>query len=258
MKPNVYTAGFPRTASTYLYHLLEQHPEIDVGSIKEPSYMGKYYYFLDYPHVVSPNSKKSLDWYKSLWGDKNIRIDFTIYTSYDSSSIKRIKDTLGDIKIMFLVRDKDKHEESAYYRFRKNGGLLINTFEEYKLSNHPFLKYSDFDKHIENYKEVFSEVGVFNFIDNPTNSELKKILKFIGVKDIYFKFNFDVYKNKGPRKKSISNGRYYRFKRKILVYLFPFLIRPQNYPQYTPPSITSYIIKKIREIFKRQETSKFK
>ena len=40
-KPTVLVAGFPRSGSTYLYHLLKQHPDIYIPQIKEINYFNK-------------------------------------------------------------------------------------------------------------------------------------------------------------------------------------------------------------------------
>lgn len=233
MKPNVIIAGFPRTGSTHLYWVLKQHPEIDVGKIKEPSYFTKTHFFLDYPKISSPSAKKDFSWYENLWSNKNIRIDFSIDTSYSPLSIKSIKEKIGDPKIIFLIRDQDSHEKSLFNLLRNNSSLKIKDFNDYKEMHHPFLRYSDFENYINNYKRNFSNIKIFNIVDNDTEKEVKKILKFSGVKDINFKFDFNVEKLKGDYSERGKVGPFFRFRRKILM-AFPFLNKIEHYPSKNP------------------------
>ena len=58
-KPNVLVAGFPRSGSTFLYHLLTQHPEIYIPKIKEINYFNKDHFFLGNPEIINPRYFKS-------------------------------------------------------------------------------------------------------------------------------------------------------------------------------------------------------
>ena len=229
MKPNVYVVGFPRGGTTYLYKLLKQHPDVDVGKIKEICHLCKTHFFMDAPQVICPYSRKPFSWYVKNWGDKKVRIDFSISSVYDLESIKRIKEKLGDIKIIFMIRNREDHQKSIYNSMRHNSLLTIKTFEEYKARNHKFLEYSEFEKYIELYKKYFSNVGVFNIVDNDESKEIKKVLEFLNLKECEFNYNLDHNSGKIKHKLYPANS-WYRFKRRILIFLsafFPQLIKPQ-------------------------------
>ena len=78
-KPNVLVAGFPKCGSTFLYHLLKQHPDIFIPNIKELNYFNKDHFFISDPEILNPRYFKSADWYYGFFkSNKKTIIDFSI------------------------------------------------------------------------------------------------------------------------------------------------------------------------------------
>jgi len=205
----VIVAGFPRCGSTYLANILRQHPHICVPEMKEINYFNKTPKYLSNPNVVSRNNKKNFEWYKSLFDhDKKILMDFSILIAYDPNAPKRIKEKLGDIKIIFITREKEKHKESVYKIQKILGGIPDISYKEY-LEKYDFYAnhYSNFEEPIQRFKKNFSKVGIFNIIDNDTKKEIRKIIKFMGLKD-HKDINWDVFRNdsKSERKRRFLQG----------------------------------------------------
>ena len=220
-KPNVLIAGFPRCSSTYLYNVLKQHPDVGVSEIKELDYLSQTHYFLEKPNIKSPRSKKSFEWYQEQFPDKKVVIDFSIKSSYAEESANRIRELLGDIKIIFLIRNKEDHIKSMC-RTSYHKDCIYNDFDLYKDGDYEYKVYSNFDNYIKKYKDVFSNVKVFNVVDN-SSLEIKKICKFLELDD--FDFDFNVGKNEYKKdydlpKKSII----YKFKRRLLGNFFVYKI----------------------------------
>lgn len=122
IKPNVLVAGFSRCGSTYLYQLLRQHPDIHIPREKEINYLHKMPLFLSHPHLMNlkfffPKS----NYFRKFRNDKKINIDFSVMTAYDLESAERVKRELGDIKIIFITRNKEDHSKSVRKTMENHG-----------------------------------------------------------------------------------------------------------------------------------------
>ncbi len=178
-KPNVLVAGFPKCGSTFLYHLLKQHPDVFIPKIKELNYFNKDNFFITDPEILNPRHFKPLEWYYSFFkSDKPLKIDFSILSALDITTARRIRQTLGDIKVIFIKRNKKDFLASMKRFTEKEGGH----YEKY-------VEYSDFDYYIKNYKKHFSKVYVVSVEKLNANPELglNKLTKFLGLKK--HKFN---------------------------------------------------------------------
>jgi hypothetical protein len=188
-KPNSIVAGFPRCGSTYLYNLLKQHPEISTSPKKEINYFMEKRRSLLHPETSSLSSMKSFREYCSLFKNKPIRIDCSIGTAYSNGSVDKIKKYLGNIGIIFLTRkNKEKLKKSIYHMMKTNGDIKKNL--SYKdFINKEFKKIRYVTKHgkfIKEFEKKFKRIIVANLIEEKTNKEVEKILKFLGVKKIKF------------------------------------------------------------------------
>ncbi len=232
MKPNIFVAGFPRCGSEFTARVLRQHPDINIPYLKEINYLNHKFFFFDKPRINTPLKILPLKWYYSLFKNKKIRIDMSIKAAYDKKSAKRIKKVLGDIPILFLIRDKKGHVKSMHKLMRRSANIPNIEYEEYikNPKNKKKLEFlSDFETHIKPFKENFSNVKTFNIVDKDTKNEIKKILKFLKVKQIDLDLNKD--KNtqtdwKYPSKLKIIKHKVltsFPFVHKIIVLLRYFL-----------------------------------
>lgn len=227
VKPNVLVAGFPRCGTTFLYKLIKQHPSVSVSKVKEIDFFNKRNtHFTMHPNVKNPYSRIGLNNYLKFFEKNKCIIDFGIHTAYDYDSPKRIKKALGDIKIIFLVREKN-FQKSLYKINRLNAEISTKmSFEEYKTKYKEFLNYySDFDKHIENFRKNFSNVLVINLIGNDEKKEIKKLLKFLELKPI--NFNYDISRNTQNRRKLPS-----RTNRLLRIFIISFPLPYYYYVRY--------------------------
>jgi len=215
---NVLVAGFPRCASTYLAHLIAQHPDVSVSKIKEVNYFNHTHKFLAHPNFRHHRSRNSFRWYKSMFDQKKkIRMDFSIVTSYDLKSPERVKKKLGDIKFLFLVRNKNNHMKSIHDLMTQTGEIRKMSFKKY-LEKYDFYAeyYSNFEEHIERYKKTFSNVFVANIVDKDTKKEVFKILKFLELKK--HEFDYEVYRNASSERRQADF--FQPSKRRLFIY-FP-------------------------------------
>lgn len=179
-KPNVLVAGFPKCGSTYLYHLLKQHPDIFIPKIKEINYFNRDHFFIGDPDILNPRQFKSIDWYYNFFNsDKKIKIDFSILSALDITTARKARKVLGDIKIIFITRNK-KDFLNSVKNFMEKEGSFYKDYEEY----------SDFDYYIENYRKHFSNLLIVSLekLNKNPKKELNNITKFLGIK----KHNFNL------------------------------------------------------------------
>jgi hypothetical protein len=93
--PNFVGIGGQKCASTWLSECLRAHPEVFMSSPKEVRFF-------------SDQWEKGLSWYLNFFesaGDFKSRGEFASNYLYNAESAKRIKDTLGDIKVIAVVRE---------------------------------------------------------------------------------------------------------------------------------------------------------
>lgn len=196
-------AGFPRAASTFLWYVLKQHPDISVSSKKEPMYFNRDHFYLGYP--LRRRGQRTFEKYCSLFENKKIKIDFSVMTCYDQGSIERIKEEVGDVGIIFLKR-RDGHRGSMINLM----GNLGETCSKEKLDY-----YMDTERHIEYYKKHFSRVRVFDITED-SEGEIKKILDFVGAKEMEFDYNVE----RNSIEERYREGKNQTFRRWIFIY-FP-------------------------------------
>ena len=211
-KPNVLVAGFPRTGSTYLYHLLKQHPDIHIPSLKEINYFNKDHFFLGSPEILNPRHFKSLKWYYSFFKtNKKIAMDFSIISALDIGSAERARKILGDIKILFIIRNKEDFLKSVLHTMKKWGKI----YPDYQ-------KYANFDYYINNYKQHFSKIYVISI--EQINKNPQKELNL----------NVPKHESKKERKK-VQIGywlkhRFYMFSVKLFYKMISFTVRASAKP----------------------------
>lgn len=234
--PNVYVAGFSRCGSTFLSELLRQHPDIDIPKLKEIDYFNKKHVILGCPKYKNPRRVYSLEQYSNLFDfSKKIRIDFSVKTAYDPGSAKRIRKTLGDIPIIFLVRKKEYHKKSLI-KCLKIWGVFYKKQKIDKNKKDLLEYYSDFEEHIGFYKKNFSNVLVLDLLNKPQKKEIQKLLGFLGLND--YKFDYNVKKNSKKNEK-FSHANYL----KTLIFIKTPLI--SNLMQLINPLRYKYIKKEF-------------
>jgi hypothetical protein len=211
-KPNVLVAGFPKCGSTFLYHLLKQHPDIYIPKIKEINYFNKDNFFLTNPEILNPRYFKRRKWYYSFFQtNKKIIIDFSIISSLDVASAKRVKNELGDIKIIFITRNKKDFLNSMKNFLKKEGGKIRD-----------YEGFSNFNYYIDNYKKHFSKIHVVKLEDLNKNpkKELNKVINFLKIKK--YSFNLNVPRHETKKYKM---GLFQYIKRHSYIYLIKIFYR---------------------------------
>lgn len=108
-KPNFLIIGAAKAATTSLSSLLDAHPQVSLGLVKEP-------HFFSYDERYSLGFESYLRLYQLCTDRKAIGDASTSYSRlrYHPWSIDRIERHLGDPQIIYMVRDPCERMVSAY------------------------------------------------------------------------------------------------------------------------------------------------
>ncbi|MBL4280041.1 sulfotransferase [Vibrio fluvialis] len=208
---NFFIVGAQRCSTTWLYHMLNAHPTIQMNTTirPEPKYflkddciLDQHSYFQSVFNQPLPNDNK-------VYGEKS--------TSYIESvaAAQKIKALFPDAKIVILVRDPIKRAISNYY-FSLNNGVETRSCLDAVLgkgdrpvlkqvfSTDPFdyLGRGRYEKYIEDYFAVFGhdQVGIF-VQENITNdiSSLNEVFDFLAVDPTLFKSDIHIQHNSSQK-----------------------------------------------------------
>ena len=239
MKVDFFIVGAPKAGTTSLYHYLNEHPQVEMSSQKEPDYFsdkaihqqGMYY---------GKNRVDTLDKYESLFVQKESVVygeGSVSYLFYDNVA-EDIKKYNSNAKIIIMLRNPIERAFSHYlmdYRL----GLISDSFENIlaKKSKHKnahlfyqqYIEVSKYAKQIQRYLDFFEKENIL-FIDHEdfkknVSRTVDKVYDFLNISvefaaDINTKYNtFTLPKNKGIR--FIYS---FVFLRKILTFLFPIYL----------------------------------
>lgn len=160
--PNFLIVGPPRTATTWLYKCLDNHPDVFVPNIKEARYFDEHF------------QKKDFAWYKSLYAECPDSIttigDITPGYFAHEDVPSRIYNALGaDVKLLIIFRDPLDRAVS-HYNVLRNNKIVEETFQEHLERKGIAYQSSMYAKNIERYIAVFGRANIRIF----SYSELAK------------------------------------------------------------------------------------
>lgn len=201
MNPNFIITGVARCGTTSLYHYLDQHPEIGFSKIKEP----KYFSSLDLnlpqngPGDDTVFSKMILDeisydrLFENLKSFNVVGEASSDYFYYHRNVIPRIKEKLGDVKIIICLRNPVERAFSSYNNLIRDSREKLSFIdglksENLRISNNwdwmwHYKKGSLYSDALEHFLNEFSNVKVVFFEDlkNKPNFVMKDIFSFLNV-----------------------------------------------------------------------------
>jgi Sulfotransferase family len=224
-KPNFLVAGVAKCGTTSLFFYLEQHPEICIPK-KET-----FYFIAD--RYKNPSTKEegrrdpsriifdSIQ-YDSLYEnctEKSIGEISTCYAYFHKEAIPRIKEKLGDPRILIIIRQPVERLISGYKHFlrmdREHLSLqeALNEEQKREADRWDFMWqyrgvgfYADA---IEAYQNSFSHVKVIlqEDLTNKPDECLKEIFQFIGVDDSFAPDTSIKYNISDPQ----SNNKWFKY-----------------------------------------------
>ena len=200
MLPNFIIAGATRSGTTSLYYYLMQHPDITFPKLKEPRYFSSINLKLPQngPGDFSVDRKLilSFDDYNKLYESinaKRIGDASSEYLYHYDVSAKEIKEKLGDIPIIIILRNPIERAFSAYNNLVRDGRETQNFSQALKLEDERMLNNWDMMWHykrvglyynqVTEYLNTFSKVKVIifeEFVKDPKKF-LSELCSFLDV-----------------------------------------------------------------------------
>lgn len=213
--PNFIVAGFPKCGTSSLYNYLSRHPDVFLPERKESHFFTKE---ILNGSLAGPGDEdqikfrdQSIDEYKknysSYSGEKLVGDVSPSYVSYPSC-IPEIKEVLGEVKVIIMVRDPISRAYSNYLHLVSMGRESLGFAEALSSeADRQDERYGDFWLYqynslylekIQAYKEAFDQVLVVNFelFFEDIQGSLDSVYDFLGVKSIV-PDNIDINYNKG-------------------------------------------------------------
>lgn len=261
MLPNFIIAGATRSGTTSLYHYLIQHPEISFPKLKEPRYFSSYDLELPQkgPGDITVDDKliTLFEDYNDLYFQINNKLvgdASSEYLYHHLSSIPKIKEKLGDIPIIFILRNPIERAYSAYNNLVRDGRETL-TFkqalnaENYRVDNRydmmwHYTAVSKYYEPIKHFLKEFKNVKIIIFEEFISNKEstLRDIFSFLGVENISIDTSVVYSKSGKPKSKFVayvlgrnnSIGNYIRnflfkvFKREFLEKISRFFVSDKD------------------------------
>ena len=207
--PNFLIAGAAKSGTTSLYYYLKGHPEIFFPTPKEPCFFSAQAMSFPLKYINTPyHYTRSFDEYKSLYSNVHSQKaigDASIDTMYYyQTTIPLIKKTLGNPKIIIMLRNPVNHVFSMYNHMFVNN-LENLTFEDALTAEVDRIK-DDWEPryHYKAKAMYFEQVNAFvnsfdnirvylyeEFIKEP-GRVVDNIINFLGVSDNYQPPNLNI------------------------------------------------------------------
>ncbi|MCP4614554.1 MAG: sulfotransferase domain-containing protein [Planctomycetes bacterium] len=177
--PNFLIVGAQRTGTTWLFECLRSHPEIYLADIKEVNFFSSTGAF---------NYDRGLDWYAAHFssaGNYTAIGEITPEYLLDAKAPERIKETLGNVKIIIIIRNPIERAYSSYGK-----GLRENhwscSFEQFIEANLDYcIDRGMYYTQIERYLRVFPKqnicVKIYKDIAKDPCKYIQGIYSFLGV-----------------------------------------------------------------------------
>lgn len=229
--PNFLVAGCPRCGTTSLYNYLRQHPDIFMSAVKEPGFLTEPFAAHPPPEagdkVYARRFMRHFEDYAALFnghqGEHAIGEATPHIYYYGQKAVARVREFLGDPKLILILRNPVDRAFSAYWLNRRNGVEKLS-FEDALAKEpqrmkdgwpHPWL-YADVGRYaakIEILFESFSEVKLclFDDLQQQPARLMEELFCFLGV-DPAFQPRCDTVYNPGGAPRSDLLNRLFLWK----------------------------------------------
>ncbi len=212
--------GTTKAATSSLFKYLADHPQICAATRKET----RFFLDTDYPVFSKYRFEEGLDKYDQFYDnctDIKVRLEATPDYLYSSGTPGKIKDSLPNAKMIFILREPISRLVS-WYRFAKQNNNIPEktTFDEYvklqlnynsedKKEHHLLsLKQGKYSLYLKSYFDLFGQnrihVTFYEDLSNNPVSVIKEICTFAGINpDFYNNYDFRIFNStktmKNPR-----------------------------------------------------------
>jgi hypothetical protein len=172
-RPNFLGVGGVKCGSTWLSECLRDHPQIFLSSPKELSYFGGKF------------ADRSIDWYLSHFeGSEGFKAvgEFSPGYLMHAGTAERIRDSLGIIRTIVILRDPVRQFVSHFKMWVKNGRfartdqLDMTVLDRVATEKLSLLTHGKCHDNLKKYFEVFGEDNVFVLINEEARKDPRRAL----------------------------------------------------------------------------------
>jgi len=215
--PNFLYIGASKAGSSWIYECLREHPEVFVPEAKDLQFFDRYY-------------DKGLEWYLKHFKDAasfkargELSHDYFLFDGV----ARKIKNTLGDIKLIACLREPTDKMISSY-KYAKTAYLKKHiTFHDFFFNSSDIFTMSGYRDHnmtpqsaryydnLLPFFDYFSKEDIlilfFDELKNDPRNFIKKIYSFINVSDDYLPsmLNKKILASDKPRNLFLSHLAYF-------------------------------------------------
>ena len=192
--PTFLVIGAQKCGTTWLSHMVSQHPEVAVAPKKE-------LHFFDHPS----NYRKGLEWYRNqlpVTPSTKAAGEFTpnyFWTSQNEKGISKdwnhesipelVHESFPDIQLIVLLRNPVNRAISAYYHHIRNGRLTPKMSLSQVMRQYGIVSMGYYDVHLSNWLKFYSSDNFLILIyeehiqDEKKPETLENVFRHIGVDD---------------------------------------------------------------------------
>ncbi len=174
--PNFIYGGPPKAGSSWIYSLLEEHPEVFVPEGKYVQFFTDYY-------------ARGIDWYERVFAKAEprhvARVDLTTDYLFLPEAAERLAKHIPDARIFFSLRNPVERDWSAYQHLLRTGQSHGKLTEEIGTAHHMLTKCSAYSDAIERSWRLFGRentlVLLFDNIRSAPQGAADTLHDFLGV-----------------------------------------------------------------------------
>lgn len=245
---NLLLVGAEKSGTTSVHSILANHPKIYTSHIKEFSYFND---FDSNGKSTKLYQHQNISWYNSFFESfesqsATYRLESSPLYMESPDTLKRIKDILGDVKIICILRDPAERYLSNVQMSESNGDLK---FDHSQVFSDPqsllYLNRGEYSLQIAWLKKNFSDICILDFDDLKSNPNLikKQLSSFLEIDS--FDDTIESFKNKSHSRK------------------FPFIYKSKRYlarlmrsNKFFSKSLDNSFIRFVSRLIDRLNTSK--
>ncbi|MFW6285749.1 MAG: sulfotransferase domain-containing protein [Nanoarchaeota archaeon] len=177
--------GAQKAGTTWLYEMLSQHPQINMGDEKEINFFNDKSSFNS--KKIEKNYLKGMSWYKKQINPKKNKINGEISPNYlfDKKVPQRIKKHFPNTKIIVVLRNPISRAYSQFEFVSKTFHIENSFFKAIK-KQPEFIQRSLYYKQLKRYYDLFKKdqikVLFFEDIKNNPQKIIKEVEEFLKIK----------------------------------------------------------------------------
>ena len=262
-KVDFFIVGAPKAGTTSLYFYLNEHPQIEMSSVKEPDYFSN-------KEMQTQNlyyKKQRIDTlkkYNALYSEKKnlVRGEASVSYLYYNGVPKKIFEYNTKSKIIIMIRNPVERAFS-HYLMDKRLGYISENFEtiinqkysdkKLNLFYQQYIELGKYTEQIKRYFDVFRSENIL-FIDyddfvSRTSQEIDKVYSFLNIDNSATSQVNKIYNSyTNPNNKIVSYLYSFVFLRSVANYFFSALIKEKILRLFFVHSEKPVLIKESRNL----------